>query len=301
MVYLKIIITFLCFYLVLRVLKFLTLSLSVPVFVKFLVVGLLFFLALKALVFMLERTMPFVPSQKIEVMPKDFLLKSANVSLYPDHGPSPVLTGWLIKTLKPPVKATILYCNGNAGNKSHRLPIAHSLARRGYNVFLFDYRGYGDSNGTPSEKGLFRDGKAAFLYLTEHENIPPENIILMGRSLGCAVALKSALHQSPGALVLISPFTSAKNMARKMPLFYPLSFLMSPLFDNTEMIPQVSCPVLICHSPKDEIISFSMGEELYRSAPEPKKLIPLSGGHNVDYFEDEKFLNELDDFLTQVL
>ena len=123
----------------------------------------------------------------------------------------------------------------------------------------------------------------------------------MGRSLGGSVALETALTKKPLALVLISPITSIKDMARETPLFYPLSFLVSNAYNCKEKIVRAPCPVLVAHSPHDEIAPFAMGQKLYDLAPQPKELFLLKGSHNDDYFEDKEFLKAIDGLVEKAL
>lgn len=297
MTYIKLIFTLLAFFLFLRVLKLIYLSFSIHPALKGLLILCLLLGAVKILVLALERVIPFVPSRKITLTPEDFLLKWKNVQFTPFEKDSPVLHGWFIQTKAHP-KATILYFHGNAGNITGRIPIAHSLVEKGYHVFLFDYRGYGKSEGSPSEKGLYEDAKGAYDYLVDVEKIAPGEIIFMGRSLGCSVAVDLSLYKTPKSLVLISPLTSAKAVARSIFLYYPFSFFMSQCFDNEKKIIQISAPVLIAHSPEDGILPFHMGKTLFQKAREPKTFITLKGGHNDDYFEDKGFMEQLDDFMS---
>jgi len=252
-------------------------------------------LAIKALVLALERTIPYVPSRQITLNPDDFIMTWENVNFSPKNDINIKLHGWLIKTQQKR-KSTILYFHGNAGNITNRLPIAHNLTEAGYDVFLFDYRGYGKSEGSPSEKGLYDDALGAYSFLIENKKIKPEELILMGRSLGCAVSLELALHSSARAVIIISPFTSLKDMARANVIFYPLSFFASDAYNNKKKIRSLICPLLIAHSYDDEIIPFRMGKTLFDLANPPKAFYQFTGGHNDDYFEKDDFIKKINNF-----
>ena len=183
----------------------------------------------------------------------------------------------------------ILFCHGNAGNISHRLENIRLLLQYGLRVFIFDYRGYGRSEGKPSETGLYWDGQAAYDYMVEKLCIAPEKIILFGRSLGAAVAVDLCLEKETKALIIESAFTSTKDMARTMFLFRLFAPLLPAQFNNLEKITQVTVPKLIIHGEKDGIVPFSMGQTLFRAAHQPKYFLPLrKAGHNNTWSMNEK-------------
>jgi uncharacterized protein len=192
------------------------------------------------------------------------------------------LNGWYFP---PPQKGpVILLCHGNAGNISIWLENVSGILRTGLGVFIFDYRGYGKSEGSPSEKGIYADGLAAYDYLTQVESIPAEAIVPLGRSLGGAVALEIATKRKVRSVVLECTFTSLRDMARNMPLFSLIAPLMPLHYDNLGKIEKLRAPVLILHGMEDEIVPFSMGQELFARANEPKFFHPIrSAGHNDTY------------------
>ncbi|MCK5708870.1 MAG: alpha/beta hydrolase [Candidatus Aureabacteria bacterium] len=299
-VYIKLFITFLLFFLVLRLLKIIAMTKRFSFLLRFLLIFIIFFGSIKLLVMVIERTSPYIPTRIISVTPKDFSLNWENCYFNPNDDKSLSLNGWFINSSTEKNKGTVLYCHGNAGNMENRISTAYFLSYAGYDVFLFDYRGYGKSTGTPSEKGFYADALSAYNYLTEIKNIPHQDIIFMGRSIGCSVASHLAVKKQPKALVLISPFTSAPDMARLTIIFYPLSFFMSISYDNTKNIPQIKCPLVVVHSVNDEMIPYRMGRSLFEMAITEKKLIELTQGHNDDYFERSKFVKELTDFLENL-
>ena len=151
-------------------------------------------------------------------------------------------------------------------------------------VFIFDYRGYGKSSGRPSEKGLYRDGLAAYTYLVEKEKIPPERIILFGRSLGASVAIEIAWRKSARSIIIESAFTSIKDMAKAMGPFRTLAWAVPANYNNLEKIGRIHIPIFIIHGDQDEIVPFQMGQSLFKAAQEPKYFLELSGaGHNDTY------------------
>lgn len=188
------------------------------------------------------------------------------------------LHGWFIPAAG--ASKTLLFFHGNGGNISHRGESLAIFHRLGLNVLIIDYRGYGRSEGEPDEAGLYRDAQAAWDYLTQQRAIAAQNIIIFGRSLGGAVAADLAAKVSPGALILESTFSSANEMAAH--LFPWLSHVvwLRYRFDNTQKITQLRAPLLLLHSPQDEVIPYRLGRKLFDLAPQPKQFFALRGGHN---------------------
>jgi fermentation-respiration switch protein FrsA (DUF1100 family) len=222
----------------------------------------------------------FYPQRHLDQVPSDVGLKADEVFFQTSDRTK--LHGWYFDhEQKGPV---LLFCHGNAGNISHRLGNIKLLLDAGLRVFIFDYRGYGKSGGKPSERGLYRDGLAAYDFLVHQKRIPRNRIVPFGRSLGAAVAVEIALRREVRSLIIESAFTSTKEMAKSIWLFWPISFLVPPHYDNLSKIPQISVPVLIIHGQQDGIVPFPMGKRLHAAAPMPKHFLPLKGaGHNDTY------------------
>ena len=181
---------------------------------------------------------------------------------------------------------TILWFHGNAGNLGYQVDDLAALRQwTAANIFIFDYRGYGNSAGRPSERGFYRDARAAWRYLLTRPDIDPQRIILYGRSLGTAAAVELAANPPDGplpyAVILYSPLTSLGDMAKAVHPRLPLHWLAGGQFNSLSRIGGVSCPILIIHSAADEIIPVEQGYRLFAAAPEPKQfLIPDAAGHN---------------------
>ncbi|MCH8274019.1 MAG: alpha/beta hydrolase [Armatimonadetes bacterium] len=189
------------------------------------------------------------------------------------------LHGWYLPA--EDAEITILFLHGNAGNITHRFDWMTQLAALPANVFLIDYRGYGKSEGKPTEEGLYRDADAAYRYLTQDRGVPPERIVVYGKSLGSAPACHLASRFECGGLILQSAFTNARDMAREIMSLFPAYKLIRTRFDNEEKIARITSPILIIHARDDNIIPFSLGERLYRAANEPKTFVSFDdGGHN---------------------
>ncbi len=196
----------------------------------------------------------------------------------------------------------ILVSHGNAGNVLNRFPLATLMQLNlKASVFVYDYRGYGQSNGRPSEKGVYQDGLAAYKHLTEKLKVDPNKIVLWGESLGSAVSLEVARQVPHRAVVLQSPFTSALDMGARMIPWLPVRRWMRNRFDNLEKIQHISTPILIVHGTEDRIVPFDMGEALYRAARPPKSFVPVPGADHNDLWTvaDEKVWERINTFFSE--
>jgi len=177
----------------------------------------------------------------------------------------------------------VLYCHGNAGNLSDRQPLIRALQQFcNASVFIFDYPGYGKSNGRPTEASCYAAGRTAYRWLREEKRIPPTRLILYGESLGAAVATELAANSPHAALVLVSPFTSIPDMAQAVFPFLPARWLVRTRFDNQARIKGYYGPMLIVHGTADEVVPFEQGRILFNSCPSSaKQFLPIAGGdHN---------------------
>ena len=219
---------------------------------------------------------PELPSRQVEATPADIGLAFQAVTLRTADGEA--LAGWFVPAST--ARGTLLYLHGNGGNIGHRLDQIEVFHRLGLNVFIIDYRGYGASSGKPSEDGTYQDALAAWTYLTQQKRLAPERIVLFGESLGGSIAAWLAARQPPAGLVIYASFTSVPEIAQALYPMFPASRLVRYRYDTRAALGNVNCPVLILHSPKDEIIPFSHGQALLEAAHEPKRLVQLRGGHN---------------------
>ncbi|TAJ25863.1 MAG: alpha/beta hydrolase [Nitrospirae bacterium] len=191
----------------------------------------------------------------------------------------PRLFGWYVEARG--TGAVLLWCHGNAGNIIHRLENLVELYRLGLSVFIFDYRGYGRSNGTPSEEGLYADALAAYTYVTETRRMAPQRLVLFGRSLGAAVAVELASRQPAAGLILESPFPSVAAVVRHYYGGLPLHWFLGARFNLADRLKQISIPVLVVHGDRDEVIPIELGRQVFEAAQEPKSFYPVPGaGHN---------------------
>jgi abhydrolase domain-containing protein 17 len=170
---------------------------------------------------------------------------------------------------------TLLYIHGNATDLGDIRPELDRLYSWGFSVFAYDYRGYGTSDGKPSEQNAYQDAEAAYKYLTQQLKIPSKQIIVYGRSVGGGSATELATRYSIGGLILESTFTSTFRVAVPFPL------LPFDKFANLDKMRKVCCPVLVMHGQADKIIPIQHGQALYEAAPEPKmSLWVAEAGHN---------------------
>ncbi len=228
-----------------------------------------------------ENFLLYHPSRGIDMTPAAYGVPFEEVRFRAGDGTR--LHGWFV----PPGRAdgpVLLWAHGNAGNISHRSEnVALILRELGAGVFLFDYRGYGRSEGSPGEEGLYADARAAHAWLKE--KVPPGRIFLFGRSLGAAVMVKLAAEGAEArGLILESPFESLLAMGKAVFPFLPVSWLITQTFDIAALLPAARLPVLILHGDRDEVVPFAQGERLYRLAPRPKRFFRIRGaGHNNTY------------------
>lgn len=175
---------------------------------------------------------------------------------------------------------TVLFCHGNGGNMAHRLDSINIFHNLGLDCFIFDYRGYGDSPGKPSEEGTYTDAMAAYKWLTEEKKIPAEDIIIFGRSLGGTIAAQLASKVEAGALVVESAFTSYVDIGKEYYPYMPVRWFARFGYRTIDYIKEVRCPAMLIYSRNDGIVPYKFGLELYEAANEPKEFIEIFGGHN---------------------
>ena len=283
---------------------------------SFLASAALFYGLLVASMYLLQDQMLFLrgtPTRKLVASPRDVGLRHENVWITTEDGVR--LHGWYLPAddgraaehgqadehgraagRRP---TTLLFLHGNAGNISHRLDSLRIFHRLGLSVLIFDYRGYGQSEGRPSEEGLERDARAAWAHLTTERGAAPESIVIFGRSMGAALAAGLAAGTRPGALIVESAFTSVPDLAAQHYWWLPARRLARLRFDTREALGRVRVPVLVVHSEDDEIVPFAHGEALYAAAGEPKSLLRLRGDHNGGFLlSGEDYVRGLSRFLA---
>ncbi|GAB6280255.1 MAG: alpha/beta hydrolase [Thermovirga sp.] len=248
-------------------------------------------------VFFLQDHMIYRPWREMKLTPTAIGLQYEDVHFRTSDGV--VLRGWFIPAEEPP-SGVLLFSHGNAGNISHRLESIRIFHDLGLDVFIYDYRGYGLSGGKPSEEGLYADGRAALGFLLE-KGYAPEDVIIFGRSLGGAVAARISFESPPAALILESSFTSLAALASRIAPLFPVRLLLRSGYGTDQILPDVRCPVLVVHSPEDDIIPYSHGTELFEMAPEPKRFLQINGDHNEGFLISAPLYKEgLASFISSV-
>ena len=247
----------------------------------------------------LEKQFIFFPDKSVDETPREWGLAYEDIYFATEDGLR--LNGWWIPGTGSPV--TLLWFHGNGGNISHRLEsIKLRRDQLGSNIFIFDYREYGRSEGQVSEQGTYRDGSAAVRYLRSRAGLDPAKIVFFGESLGSAVAVEMAVRHGCAALILESAFLSIPEMAKASFPFLPVGPLLWTKYDTLSKIGKVRVPVLIVHGESDEIVPFWHGRRLFEAAPEPKEFYPIKGArHNDTYVVGGKaYLDALGRFLNRV-
>jgi len=253
------------------------------------------YIALALFMTVAQSWLVYQPTHEIESNPQSIGLAYDEVRLRTSD--NVLISGWYIPCDSS--IATIMICHGNAGNISHRLETIKIFHDLGLAVFIFDYRGYGNSTGSPSEKGTYIDAEAAWDYLTNTKNIAPDSIILFGRSLGGPIAAYIAEKYNPRGLILESTMTSIPDIASKMYPFLPVRLLSRFDYNTLEYLKNIHCPVLIIHSPDDEIIPYENGEKLFAAANEPKTFLQIKGSHNDGFWESgDEYKDGLNKFIS---
>jgi pimeloyl-ACP methyl ester carboxylesterase len=249
-----------------------------------------------------------MPSRDVIETPEILSIKFENIQITTRDNVN--LDSWFVPAKDNDLvgKGVILFCHGNGGNISNRISYLPIFRELGLATFLFDYRGYGKSGGTPTEEGTYTDVEAAWQYLTQERQIPPQKIIIYGESLGGAIASYLAQKNSQqngndnaGGLVLASTFTSISDRAAELYPFMPIRFLSRFSYNSIDRLPSIKIPVLVIHSIDDEIIPFHHGERNFQVANQPKKLVKLRGDHNGGFLDSlETYRNGVNEFIQSI-
>lgn len=272
---------------------FIVVSVAVGAFVAF---GLYLYLS--------QDRMVFFPTSEMEATPADIGLDFEDVFI--EVGDSEQVHAWYVPARiednadNNSGAPTVLFFHGNGGNISGRLPTIELIAGLGANIMLVDYRGYGRSDGAPSEDNMFSDALAGYRRLIDTKGTPPDQIILFGRSLGGAVAIELATRVECAGLIVESSFTSAKAMGKLMFPYFPVGLLLKHKFSSIDKISKINCPLLVTHSKEDDMIPFQMGRALFEKALGPKRMVVISGLHNErDYMQDSSYRESLENILIK--
>ena len=253
-----------------------------------------------------ERKQIYFPAREIEFTPEAIGLPFEDV--YFNAGDGVRLNGWFIPAIDS--ETTLIFCHGNGGNIGDRLGSIAIFNKLGLNIFIFDYRGYGRSDGCPSEEGTYLDGRAAYDYVVGRKDIDPagmhsngisdDKIILYGESLGGAIAYELAAASKVSAVITLGTFSSIVDMGKTIYPFLPVALIVRIRYDVASRVDKIKIPKLFIHSFDDEIVPFEQGRKLFSLACEPREFYEMHGGHNDAIFTYEsEFCERITGFLSK--
>lgn len=221
----------------------------------------------------LPATAPVPPAEQVVPGARDVTLRTAD---------GLALGAWLVPPRGPDRKVTVLVASGNAGDRSLRAPLAAALAEQGLGVLLFDYRGYGGNPGSPTERGLAMDVRAARRFLVEQVGVPPRRLLYYGESLGAAVVAELATEHPPAGLVLRSPFLDLAAVGREHYPFLPVRALLKDRFPVAEHVARLNVPVTIVYGTRDSIVPPEQSRAVAAAAPGPTRTVEIPGADHND-------------------
>lgn len=254
----------------------------------------------------------YIPSHTKNESPQEQHLIFEDISFTSQDGT--LLTGWFIPAQKIEnghavrlsAKGTVIHFHGNAGNIASHLSFVDWLPKRGFNVFMFDYRGYGDSKGKPTPRGLFEDSNSALNYIRARNDVDPNKIIVFGQSLGgtnAIAAVGAGNKQGIAAVAIEATFYSYSSIANDK--FYGAGLLMNNDYSANKVISQISpIPFLLIHSTTDNVVPYHHGQQLFEQAKMPKQLITIEGGHHIQSLvsqDRQKYQDLMIDFFENAL
>ena len=250
---------------------------------------------------LLERRVSYFPTHDVDHSPADVGLAFENVRLETSDGVS--LHGWFVPGERD---VTILWMHGNGGNIAYHLGSLPDLhARLGVSLFLFDYRGFGLSDGTPGEHGFYRDATAALDYLRSRSDVRNDRIVYFGQSLGTAVAIELATRAAPLGIILEAPFPSGPYMAHRLVPSLPMWFhryFIPNRYDSLSRLGRIHAPMLVVHGDQDATVPHEAGQVVFEAANEPKEMVTIPGGGHVDSFvvDGDVYFEALTRFLDRL-
>ena len=265
-----------------------------------LVTAALLYLALLVVLWLAESRLVYFPGaeRRLTPAPPDLDLRVERLEFTAADGVG--LVGWVMPA--PPFSPYwLLICHGNAGNLSQfDRPVHYAgLLRLRLNLLAFDYRGYGESKGSPSEAGLYRDADAAYRYLREELEIPSDRIILFGHSLGSAVAIDLASRLPAAGLIVEGALSSAVHRGQELYPFIPVRWMARNRFSSIDKVSGITVPKLFLHASRDEVIPLAHGQRLFTAAAEPKTFVELEGGHGDAFDADSaRYFGSIGEFLA---
>jgi fermentation-respiration switch protein FrsA (DUF1100 family) len=260
----------------------------------FLLVAVIAYLIIVVILYFLQEKLVFFPDRNLILTPNNSGLEYSEHRFKTDD--QIMLHGWLIPARQK--RGTLLFFHGNAGNISHRLESIRLFNQLDLDVFIVDYRGYGNSEGVVSEDGTYTDAVAAWNYLTQTLRVDPKQIIVFGRSLGGSIAACLATQVTPGIVILESSFTSMPDLGASIYPFFPVRIISRIQYPTSNFVTKIRSPILFIHSRDDEIIPFRNTEKNFELASEPKSILEIVGSHNEGFWiSQEQYLTGIKHFL----
>jgi fermentation-respiration switch protein FrsA (DUF1100 family) len=259
------------------------------------------YLGILALLRLAEPRLVYAPglSRRLQPPPRELGLPVERVEFRTSDSVN--LVAWVIPAADGADRPWLLICHGNAGNISDADRPQHYAGLRGLglNLLAFDYRGYGESGGTPTEPGLYRDAEAAYRYLREQRGVPPERIVLFGHSLGSAVAVELATRVPAAGLILDGALASVVGRGQEVYPWIPVRWIAASRYESIDKIGRLTLPKLFLHASHDEVIPIAHGRRLYAAASEPKEFVELQGGHGDAFVADSaRYFGNIGRFVT---
>jgi pimeloyl-ACP methyl ester carboxylesterase len=249
---------------------------------------------MSAYLFFAQSSIVYQPGKTTYKTPADAGLEYEDIVIETADGIK--ISAWFVPVKE--AKGVVLFCHGNAGNITHRTETVAVFHGLGLSTFIFDYRGYGKSEGKPTEEGTHLDAAAAWNYLLREKGVKPEEIIIAGRSLGGPVASRLAAKTPPRALIVESSFSSVPDLAAGLYPYLPVRLLCRFAYNTGEYVKQVKCPVLVIHSPDDGMIPFAHGKKIFEAANKPKRFMQIRGSHNEGFsISGELYTRGLKEFI----
>ncbi|MDZ7683133.1 MAG: alpha/beta hydrolase [Fodinibius sp.] len=246
------------------------------------------YLLIVLLMYLMQSSMVYHPQKQLTATPAAAGLQYEDITFETEDEVQ--LHGWYVPA--DSAEITVCYFHGNAGNISGRLETLQLLNQLGLNVFIFDYRGYGRSEGSATEQGTYSDAEAAWAYLQQERGLADSEIIIMGRSLGGSIAAWLAARKSAGAVVIESTFTSAVDLGADLYPWLPVRQIMNFEYNTLAHIKEIDSPLFMAHSRDDRVVPYHHGQALFEAANEPKQFLELRGSHGSGFWETGKTYRE---------
>ncbi len=234
------------------------------------------YLGILLLMFLFQSKLVYFPSKTLVCTPADLRLEFEDLMISTPDGIR--INAWFVPAKES--SRTVIFCHGNGGNMCYSLDVVENFHKMNCNVLLFDYRGYGRSEGSPSEKGTYADAQASYAWLMKEKKVQEREIVVMGRSLGGAIASRLARENNPGMLILESSFTSTADVGASAYPIFPVRLLCRYGYRTVDNVKDIRCPLLVIHSPDDEIVPFIHGRRIFDAAKDPKMFLQIRGTHN---------------------